>query len=133
MEIQDQQTSDAVANVATILATAYQRYDWGKSLDKRIAIQLELTDEHGKDHLKMLRNGHGVCGAAGQDRPTCRDQSPQSDSRGGLGEVSPRPSRVGISPEIHPSRHDLIALPAMNHVRIGANTRDWRYYRPGPV
>jgi len=26
MEIQDRQTSDAVADVATILATAYQRY-----------------------------------------------------------------------------------------------------------
>jgi hypothetical protein len=49
MEIQDQQTSDAVANVATILATAYQLFDWGQRLDKRVAIQLELTDQHGED------------------------------------------------------------------------------------
>jgi DNA phosphorothioation-dependent restriction protein DptH len=33
-------------------------YDWGKSLDKYITIQLELTDENGKNHLKMLRKAH---------------------------------------------------------------------------
>jgi DNA phosphorothioation-dependent restriction protein DptH len=33
-------------------------HDWGKSLDKRITIQLELTDDHNKNHLKMLRKVH---------------------------------------------------------------------------
>ena len=33
-------------------------HDWAKSLDKRITIQLELTDDHGKNHLKMLRKVH---------------------------------------------------------------------------
>ena len=33
-------------------------HDWGKSLDKRVTLQLELTDEHGKNHLNMLRKVH---------------------------------------------------------------------------
>lgn len=33
-------------------------FDWGKSLDKYTTVQLELTDEHGKHHLKMLRQVH---------------------------------------------------------------------------
>lgn len=33
-------------------------FDWGKSLDKFTTVQLELTDDHGKHHLKMLRQVH---------------------------------------------------------------------------
>lgn len=33
-------------------------FDWGKSLDKYTTVQLELTDEHGKNHLRMLRQVH---------------------------------------------------------------------------
>lgn len=33
-------------------------FDWGKSLDKYTTVQLELTDDHGKHHLKMLRQVH---------------------------------------------------------------------------
>lgn len=33
-------------------------YDWGKSDDKYVTVQLELTDEHGKSHLRMLKRVH---------------------------------------------------------------------------
>lgn len=33
-------------------------FDWGKSNDRYATVQLELTDEHGKHHLKMLRQIH---------------------------------------------------------------------------
>lgn len=33
-------------------------YDWGKSLEKYATVQLELTDEPGKDHIRMLRRVH---------------------------------------------------------------------------
>ncbi len=33
-------------------------FDWGKSLDKYTTVQLELTDEHGKNHFKMIRQVH---------------------------------------------------------------------------
>jgi DNA phosphorothioation-dependent restriction protein DptH len=33
-------------------------FDWGKSLDRYATVQLELTDEHDKHHLKMLRQIH---------------------------------------------------------------------------
>jgi DNA phosphorothioation-dependent restriction protein DptH len=33
-------------------------FDWGKSLDQYATVQLELTDEQGKHHLKMLRQIH---------------------------------------------------------------------------
>lgn len=33
-------------------------FDWGKSLDRYATVQLELTDERGKHHLKMLRQIH---------------------------------------------------------------------------
>lgn len=33
-------------------------FDWGKSLTKYPTVQLELTDEPGKQHLKMLRQIH---------------------------------------------------------------------------
>lgn len=45
-------TQDALSRLASCF------HDWGKSLDKHITIQLELTDEHGKNHLRMLRKAH---------------------------------------------------------------------------
>ncbi|MDB5776785.1 MAG: ATP-binding protein [Herbaspirillum sp.] len=33
-------------------------FDWGKSLDRYATVQLELTDENGKHHLKTLRKIH---------------------------------------------------------------------------
>ena len=33
-------------------------YDWGKSHDKYLTVQLELTDDHGKNHLRMLKRVH---------------------------------------------------------------------------
>lgn len=33
-------------------------FDWGKSHEKYATVQLELTDDHGKNHLKMLRQIH---------------------------------------------------------------------------
>ena len=33
-------------------------FDWGKSLDRYATVQLELTDENGKNHLKMIRQIH---------------------------------------------------------------------------
>ncbi|MCK4625183.1 MAG: DUF87 domain-containing protein [Phycisphaerae bacterium] len=33
-------------------------FDWGKSLDRYVTVQLELTDEHGKNHIRMLRKVH---------------------------------------------------------------------------
>lgn len=42
----------------TICHLAACFFDWGKSLDKYTTVQLELTDEHGKHHLKMLRQVH---------------------------------------------------------------------------
>jgi len=35
-------------------------FDWGKSLDRYVTVQLELTDEHGKNHIRMLRKVHMV-------------------------------------------------------------------------
>jgi DNA phosphorothioation-dependent restriction protein DptH len=46
------QAQDALSQLASCF------HDWGKSLDKRVTIQLELTDEHGKNHQKMLRKAH---------------------------------------------------------------------------
>jgi hypothetical protein len=44
-------------------------------------------------------------------------------STGGSGGVSDTFQRWHF-PEIYPSRHDLIALPAMMNMKSGANTRD---------
>lgn len=46
------QTQDVLSRLASCF------HDWGKSLDKRITVQLELTDDNGKNHLKMLRKAH---------------------------------------------------------------------------
>lgn len=43
-------------DVFSRLASSF--HDWDQSLDKRTTIQLELSDEHGKNHLKMLRKVH---------------------------------------------------------------------------
>jgi hypothetical protein len=45
-----------IQDVLSRLASCF--HDWGNSLDKRITIQLELTDANGKNHLKMLRKAH---------------------------------------------------------------------------
>ena len=33
-------------------------HDWNKSFDKYVTVQLELSDAHGKSHLRMLRRVH---------------------------------------------------------------------------
>lgn len=43
-------------DTASHLAACF--YDWGKSLTKYATVQLELTDDNGKHHLKMLRQIH---------------------------------------------------------------------------
>jgi hypothetical protein len=45
-------------DVVSHLAACF--FDWGKSPDKYITVQLELTDEHGKNHIRMLRKVHMV-------------------------------------------------------------------------
>lgn len=35
-------------------------FDWSESLKKHVTVQLELTDEHGKHHLKMLDRVHQI-------------------------------------------------------------------------
>jgi DNA phosphorothioation-dependent restriction protein DptH len=45
-----------IHNAVSHLAACF--YDWGKSLTKYATVQLELTDDNGKHHLKMLRQIH---------------------------------------------------------------------------
>lgn len=46
------ESHDATAHLAACF------YDWGKSQSKYVTVQLELTDAHGKDHLRLLRRVH---------------------------------------------------------------------------
>lgn len=43
---------DALAHLAACF------HDWGKCQDKYVTIQLQLTDSHGKNHLRMLKRVH---------------------------------------------------------------------------
>ncbi len=35
-------------------------FDWGKSMDRYLTVQLELTDEQDKNHIRMLRKVHMI-------------------------------------------------------------------------
>ena len=58
--VSDGVTKHLFESQQTVAHLSASFYDWSRSDDKYITVQLQLSDDHGKNHLRMLKRVHDI-------------------------------------------------------------------------